>query len=468
MKIISVEKISSNQARVVYAVEKETVQKRMEKLVRQESRNIRIPGFRPGKAPLSMLKSFFNENAVLEGAAHDLLNETITEAILEAGVEFVGRPQVDITKMEKDEDIEYTVTVDVMPDVELGEYKGLTALRMAEEVTDEKIDAEILKDRQKQAVRVDLDRPVENNDTVVIDYVGKINGEAFEGGSAEEVTLKVGSKQFIPGFEDQLIGMEVGDSKTFTVTFPENYAADLSGKEAEFEVTVRHGYYEQLPELDDEFVSDISDFDKVDDYRNAIRDRLQKAADSQADYQFGESILNTVMSESSMDIPESMITEEMNARFDYMKRQLEMQGIKMEDLAEQQHRTVDQMKEDLRDEVVNNLQRFLVVRAIVAQEGLEATDEDILDTIHRLYPGVSKQDADRMMERRRESLKETAEDYKVVLKLAEWNQPQTMDEYLKAMEQVKAANEAEATVTDAEAETATDEEAPKAAEESAE
>ena len=376
-----VEKLSSNQVKMNITIPAEAFARGIEKSYKALRGRINVPGFRRGKAPRAVIERLYGKAVFFEDAVNDWLESNYAKLLDENNVRAVDQPKVDVdwSAIEPGSDVAITAEVYVYPEVKLGEYKNLTVEIDREKVTDADINARIEQDRAKVSRTVEvLDRPVEDGDTVNLDYAGTVDGVAFDGGTAEGQTLTIGSHQFIPGFEEQMVGMCVAEERDLNVTFPETYHAEnLAGKAAVFHVKVNSISKTELPELDDEFAADVSDFTNFADYRQSIVDELQKKADERNQTAAENAVAEKAAENAEVDIPQAMINDEVNNILRSMQMQMAYQGIKMEDYLKWTGMTVEQLAAQYQDEAKRRVKTQLVLEAIREAEGIEANDEEV-------------------------------------------------------------------------------------------
>ncbi len=374
------EKLSSNKAKLTFTVPAEEFETAMNKAYLQNRGKINVPGFRKGKAPRFVIENMYGKFVFVEDAMDIVFPEMYEAAIKENDLKPVDRPEMtDMAEYQAGADMTFTVEVFVRPDVTLGDYKGLTVeVAPKHIVTEEEIDARISQDQQKGARTVDVtDRTVDYTDTVNLDYAGSVDGVAFEGGTAQGQTLKIGSNQFIPGFEEQMVGMAIGEEKDLNVTFPEQYhAADLAGKAAVFHVKVNAITATELPELDDDFAQD-NGYDTFADYKANVEKELKDRADSNYNVTIENALIEAAVANAAMDIPEAMIAEQTNYILRDMEYRMMYQGLRMEDYLKYTGQTREALAESYKGEAENRVKVELVLEAIRKAEGLEPTEEEV-------------------------------------------------------------------------------------------
>ncbi len=391
-------KKEDNLVSLKFTISAEDFEKAVTKAFNKNKNKFSIPGFRKGKVPRKIIEKHYGEGVFYEDALNIALPDAYIAAIEELDIDPVDRPDIDVLEFEKGADVVVQADVTVKPEVELGEYKGVTVNVEKREVEDADVDAELEKERKKNVRMITAERSAEMDDTLIIDYKGSIDGEYFEGGTAESHQLKLGSKQFIGDFEEQLVGLNSGDEKTVEVSFPEDYhAEDLAGKPAKFEVKVHEVKTEELPELDDEFIKDISEFDTVDEYKADVKKRLEEQAEETYQNQVRSAAIEAVTLAALVDIPEVMVDNEithMLRDFDY---QLQYQGISLEQYFKFTNTTEDDMRAQMKDDAENKVKTSLVIEAIGNAESIEATEQDVEDELKKMAD-LQKMEVDQIKE----------------------------------------------------------------------
>lgn len=382
---VQVEKLENNMAKLTIEVAAEEFVAATAKAYHKNKNQISVQGFRKGKAPQAIIEKLYGASIFYEDAANDLIPGAYEAAAKESGLDITSYPDIDVVQVEKGKPFIFTAEVALRPDVELGEYKGVEIEKVSAEVTEEDIEAEIKKVQEQNAREITVDRPAENGDTVMIDYEGSVNGELFEGGSAEGYGLVLGSGSFIPGFEDQLVGASAGSDVDVHVTFPEAYHADdLAGKEALFKVKVHEVKTKDYPIVDDEFAQDVSDFDTLEEYKEDLKKTLaeKKAQEAKAEKQ--QKVMDVVVGNAKMDIPEAMVRKSTDDMMNQYAQELGAQGLSMDVYFKYTGMTPQQLAEQLKPQALANIKNRLVLDAIVAAENIEITDEEIEAEIQRL------------------------------------------------------------------------------------
>lgn len=373
------EKISGNKAKLSFTVPAAQFEEAMQKAYLKNRGKINVPGFRRGKAPRKLIETMYGEGVFYDDAFQEIFPNLYDEAVKENDLHVVDQPEVDVKEIGEGKDLVFTCEVFVRPDVTLGDYKGLTVEVTKQEVTDADIDARIEQDRQKVARTVDVEgRALENGDTVNLDYAGSVDGVAFEGGTAEGQTLTLGSNQFIPGFEEQMVGMNIGEEKDLNVTFPEQYhAAELAGKAAVFHVKVNSATHTELPELNDEFAADASEYSTFAEYKDSIVKELNEKAAKNNEVAVENALVEKATANAQMDIPEAMIRDQVNYILREMQMRMAYQGLRLEDYLKYTGQTVEQLADMYKGEAEQRVKMELTLEAIRKAEGVEPTDEDV-------------------------------------------------------------------------------------------
>lgn len=372
------EKLSSNQAKLSFTVSAEDFEKAINAAYRKNASRINIPGFRKGKAPRNVIEMHYGKGVFYEDALDELFPALYTAAIEENKLEPVDRPELDVQQMEAGKELQFSVTVFVKPDVTIGDFKAIKVEKTVAEVTDADVEAEIERARERNARFIDItDRPAKLDDEVNIDYAGFDGDNQFEGGTAQGYNLVLGSGSFIPGFEDQLVGATVGSEVEVNVTFPEEYhAKELAGKPVVFKVKVNGIKEKEVPALDNDFANDMS-FDTLDEYKADVKAKLEKDAETKAENEFENSVIEKVVECCTVDIPEAMITSEVDDMLRDMEMRLSYQGLKMADYYMYTGQTEESMREMYKEQATARVKGQLVLEAIRDAEGIAATDEEI-------------------------------------------------------------------------------------------
>ena len=375
----TVEKISSNKVKLSFDIDAAKFNEAMGKAYIKVRGQVAIPGFRKGHAPRKMIENMYGEGVFYDEAFELIFDEVYGPAIDENKLEVVDRPQVDIQQIGTGKNLQFTCEVFVKPDVTLGEYKGVEVKKEHTLVTEDDVNAEIEKERNKQAAEVSVDdRAVAEGDTVNLDYSGSVDGVKFAGGTAEGQTLKIGSHTFIPGFEEQMVGMNIGEEKDLNVTFPTEYhAPDLAGKEAVFHVKVNSITETQLPALDDDFAKDISEFDTLDAYKADVRAKLEAQAAERDNNAFTNAVIEKVMANATVEIPDAMVERQIDSMVRNFEARLAQQGLKLADFMKYTGQDEKSFRNQYRDQAEKSVRANLVLEAVENVEKFEAAEEEI-------------------------------------------------------------------------------------------
>lgn len=373
------EKISGNQVRFDFTIPAEQFDAAMQKAYLQQRGRINVPGFRKGKAPRKLIENMYGEEVFYDAAFDIIFPEVYSEAVEKENTDVVDQPSVDLKDIGSGKDLVFSATVYVSPDVELGNYKGLKATKYVPPVTQEQIDARIQQDVRKVTTTQDVtDRAVEENDTVNLDYSGSVDGVQFQGGTADHQQLKIGSGSFIPGFEEQMVGMQIGEEKDIPVTFPTEYhAEELAGKEAVFHVKVNSIQEEVVPELDDDFAQDVSEHQTYKEYLEAIRKELEDDVEKNAEVTVENSLIQQAVDASDCDIPAAMVEREIDAQVRNMQMRMAYQGLRYEDYLKYTGMTEEAFRDMYRADSANNVKTQLVIDAIRKQEKVEVSEDEV-------------------------------------------------------------------------------------------
>ncbi|MFY9175946.1 MAG: trigger factor [Caldicoprobacterales bacterium] len=375
----SVEKLENSKVKLEIEVDAQQFDEAMEKAYLKNRGSITIPGFRKGKAPRKIIERYYGEGIFYEDAINEACPKAYDEAVRESGIEPVEQPTIDIVQIGGGQNFIFTAEVTVKPEVELGQYKGIEINKVEYNVTDQDIDEQLEMVREQNARWISVeDRAAKEGDLLTIDYKGYVDGEAFEGGTAENQTLEIGSQRFIPGFEEQLIGVKVGEEKEIQVTFPEEYhAEDLKGKEATFEIKVHEIKEKELPELDDEFVKDISEFDTLEEYKDNLRKTMEENSKQREKVEMENQLLEKVVENAKVDIPEVMVENEIDAMVRDMDFRLRYQGMNLQTYLDMINTTMEDFRAQFKDDAYNRVKLQLTIDQIIKEEKIEATDEDL-------------------------------------------------------------------------------------------
>ena len=376
---LQVEKLEKNMAKLTIEVPAEKVEAALQNAYLKNRKQISVPGFRKGKVPRQMIEKMYGPSIFYDDAVNAMIQEAYPEATKECDLEIVSRPDVEVVQIEKGKPFIFTAEVAVKPEVTLGQYKGIEVEKADTTATDEEVAAEIDKEREANSRTITVeDRAVQDGDMTVIDFEGFVDGEAFEGGKGTDYPLTIGSGAFIPGFEEKLVGAEIGKEVEVDVTFPEEYhAKELAGKPAVFKCTVKEIKVKELPELDDDFAQDVSDFDTLEEYKADVRKKVEekKAADAKAKKE--DAVIEKIIEGATMEIPDAMVETQAERMVDEFAQRLQMQGLSMEQYMQFTGGNVQAMVEQSKPQALKRIQSRLVLDAVVAAENLTATDEEV-------------------------------------------------------------------------------------------
>jgi len=376
---VTVQKLDGNMAELTITIPADRFDAELVKAYNKNKNRFQIPGFRKGKVPMQMIEKMYGPAVFYEDAANDLINSTYPDESDASELDIVSRPEIEVKQVEKGKEFIYTAKVAVKPPVKLGDYKNIEIEKIDTIVTEADVDAEIEKVRKDNSRKVDVtDRAAKNDDETIIDFEGFVDGKAFDGGKGSDYALVLGSHSFIDTFEDQIVGKSVGDEFDVNVTFPENYqAAELAGKPAVFKVKLKAIKELQLPELDDELVSEISDFDTVAEYREDVLKRLTEDKKKKAESEKENKAVEKLVEESEIEIPAPMLRYQQEQMFDDMAMRMQYQGLKMEQYLEITKQTREDMLDQFKDQAEKRILASLVVEAVADAEKLEASEEDV-------------------------------------------------------------------------------------------
>ncbi len=377
---------NKNEVKISFKVEAEKFENAIKSVYSKNAKYFAIPGFRKGKAPFNIVEKRYGDEIFYEDAFNELVPEIYENAIKEKNVAAVSQPKIDIQKMKKGEDLEFTATVQTKPEVKLGKYKGIELKKVEYTVSDEDVNHEIGHMQEKNArVTTVEDRPAQSKDITTIDFEGFVDGKAFEGGKAEGHELEIGSNTFIPGFEDQIIGMNKDEERDINVKFPEDYySKELAGKDATFKVKLHEIKEKKLPELDDEFAKDVSEFNTLKELKESIKDKKQKENDSKAKREIEDAAIEKVCENTPVDIPSGMIDSEVANMVSEMEQQLSYQGIRLEQYLKIMNKTRAEIEDNYKAQAEKNIKARLVIEAIIKEENIAASEEEIAEKLKEM------------------------------------------------------------------------------------
>lgn len=383
---LQVENLEHNMAKLTIEVPAEEVEKAIQASYMRQRKQISMPGFRKGKVPRQMIEKMYGPEVFYEDAANKMIPEAYSNAYDESGLDIVSQPEINVVQIEKGKPFIFTAEVAVKPEVTLGEYKGVKVDKISVEVTAEEVDAEIEKERERNARTVEVtDRPVQDKDQVVLDFEGFIDGEAFEGGKGTDYPLTIGSGAFIPGFEEKLIGAEIDKETDVEVTFPEEYQAkELAGKPAVFKCTVHSIKVKELPELDDEFASEVSECETLADYKAETEKKLTERKEHEAKEQKENQAVDAAVANAEMDIPDAMTMTEARQMLNDFGRRMSQQGLTMEQYYQFTGSSEEKMLEEMKPQAVKRIQTRLVLEAVAKAENIEVSDERLEEELQKM------------------------------------------------------------------------------------
>ena len=392
LQLAKIENVDVNKVKVTIEVSAEDFAAALQQAYLKNKSKFAVQGFRKGKVPKNVVESYYGEGVFYEDAFEIVFPDSYKAAVDELDIVPVSRPDIDIEKIGKSEGLVYNATIFVKPEVELGEYKGVKAEKVEAKVDKAAVDNEVSSAAERNARWVDVKRAAKDKDKVIIDYSGSVDGVVFDGGTAENQTLELGSNTFIPGFEEQVIGLNIGEEKDITVTFPEQYQAEqLAGKEAVFHIKLHEVKEKELPEIDDEFAQDVSEFDTLEEYKADILKKMTESAEKQADQQTKTNVVKAVTETAKIDLPDIMVENQIDNQIQQMEYSMMYQGIKLEDYLKMLGITMEALREDYRESAKSMVMSQLVVEAIQKAEGIEATDEQLAEELEKRAKQYNKE-----------------------------------------------------------------------------
>ena len=413
---------NANEVKMELTIEAKKFDEAIKKVYFESVKYITIPGFRKGKAPMNIVEKYYGKEIFYEDAFNDLVPKEMQEALKENNLEAVSRPDIEVTQIGKGQDLILVATFQIKPEVKLGKYKGIEIPKIEYNVSDEDVmhELEHMQDRNARIITVE-ERPVEKGDIAVIDFEGFLNGEPFDGGKAEGHELEIGSNSFIPGFEDQIIGMKEDEERDIKVTFPEDYFSnELAGKEATFKIKLHEIKKKELPELDDEFAKDVSEFETLEELKNNIKDKKEKQNKDREKYEKQEAVVKAACENAEVDIPSGMIETEIDNMIYDMETRLSYQGIKLNKYLEMIGKKEEDIRKEYEQQAKDAIKSRLTVEAIVKEEKIEATDEEIDEKIKEMAKNYGKKEEElKDNENIRKYIKQGIESEKVVEFLVE-------------------------------------------------
>lgn len=376
---VKTEDVEKNLVKLTFEVSAEDFTKAINEAYKKNAKKFNIPGFRKGKAPRAVIEKYYTEAVFYDDAINAVLPGAYESAVKEAELEVVARPEIDVEDIKKGEPVVFTALVTTKPEVKLGEYKGVEVAAVNATVTDEDVDKDIAATQQKNARMIEVDdRAVENGDIITLDFEGSVDGVPFDGGKGEDYELEIGSGTFIPGFEDQLVGAEIGADVNVNVTFPEEYHAEnLKGKDAVFACKVKNIKVRELPELDDDFASEVSEFETMADYRADVRKKLEEAAENKAKAEIENEVIEKVVENAEFDLPDAMIDAQVDNTINDFAQRLQYQGMNLDMYLQYTGSNLEAMKAQFRPQAEKQVSGSLVLEAVMNAEGIETTPEEL-------------------------------------------------------------------------------------------
>ena len=395
MNLISCEKLEKSMVELQFSIA-ETFKAAVNNAFKREGKKYAIPGFRKGKAPRHMIEKMYGSDIFHYDAVNDLFPEAYEAAVKEAKIDVVGRPDPEVVSMSEADGVVLKVKVAVKPEVELGEYAGLTVTKEAKNVNEADVDAEVKRMQDRNGRLLTREGAAENGDTVDIDFEGFVDGKAFEGGKAEHYSLVLGSGSFIPGFEDQVVGHSAGEEFDVNVKFPEEYgAAELAGKDATFKIKLHEVKYKELPALDDDFAKDVSEYDTLDELKDSIRNNIKTNLDKQAEQKVENDLMDQVITNMKADIPDAMVDSRIDELVQDFEYRISQQGLKLADYLKYMGMNIEQFRAQFKEQADKQVKMRLAMEAIVAKEGITASDEEFEEEVKRIADAY-KMEADKV------------------------------------------------------------------------
>ena len=396
MNLISCEKLEKSMVELQFSIDAETFKAAVNNAFKREGKKYAIPGFRKGKAHRHMIEKMYGSDIFHYDAVNDLFPEAYEAAVKEAKIDVVGRPDPEVVSMSEADGVVLKVKVAVKPEVELGEYAGLTVTKEAKNVNEADVDAEVKRMQDRNGRLLTREGAAENGDTVDIDFEGFVDGKAFEGGKAEHYSLVLGSGSFIPGFEDQVVGHSAGEEFDVNVKFPEEYgAAELAGKDATFKIKLHEVKYKELPALDDDFAKDVSEYDTLDELKDSIRNNIKTNLDKQAEQKVENDLMDQVISNMKADIPDAMVDSRIDELVQDFEYRISQQGLKLADYLKYMGMNIEQFRAQFKEQADKQVKMRLAMEAIVAKEGITASDEEFEEEVKRIADAY-KMEADKV------------------------------------------------------------------------
>ena len=384
---------NANEVKLEITVEASKFDEAIKRVYFKSAKYFNIPGFRKGKAPIQIVEKYYGKEIFYEDAFNDSANGALEEAVKENNLEIVSRPEVEIKQMEKGKDLIFTATMQTKPEAELGKYKGVEIKKIEYKVTDEDIEHELshMQEHNSRLISID-DRPVEKGDITTIDFEGFVDGKAFEGGKAEGHELEIGSNTFIPGFEDQIIGMKIDEEKDIQVKFPDEYfSKELAGKDATFKVKLHEIKKKELPELDDEFAKDVSEFDTLDELKKSIKEKQEKQNEERAKYETEDAVIKAVCDNMKVEIPSGMINMEIDNMLKELEQRLSYQGLNLEQYLQFMGKTEEDLRKEYEPQAIEGIRSRLALEAVIKAEKIEPDEAEITEKMKEMAKNYGKE-----------------------------------------------------------------------------
>ena len=409
---------NANEVKFEITVEAEKFDEAIKKVYFKSAKYFNIPGFRKGKAPMQIVEKYYGKEIFYEDAFNEVAEDALEEAVSENKVDVVSRPEVDIKQIEKGKDLIFTVVMQTKPEAELGKYKGIEIPKIEYNVSDEDINHELehMQEHNSRLISID-DRAVKKGDIATIDFEGFVDGKSFEGGKAENYDIELGSNTFIPGFEDQIVGMKIDEEKDVNVKFPDEYfSKELAGKDATFKVKLHEIKKKELPKLDDEFAKDVSEFDTLDELKEDLRKKLEKQNADKEKYETEEAVVKALCENTKVDIPSGMVETEVDRMLNDFKGRLSYQGLKIEQYLKMLGKTEDEMRKEYEPQAIEGIKSRLAIEAVIKAEKIEATDKEVEEKMQEMAKNYGKENDESFLknENVRNYIKEGIESEKAI------------------------------------------------------
>ena len=388
---------NANEVKLELTIEAQKFEEAIKKVYFQSAKYFNIPGFRKGKAPMNIVEKYYGKEIFYEDAFNEVVPEELEQALKENNIEVVSKADIDVKQIEKGKDLIFTAIFQTKPEVELGKYKGIEIEKIEYTVSDDDINHELghMQEHNARLISVE-DRAVENGDTTVIDFEGFVDEKAFEGGKAEGYELEIGSNTFIPGFEDQIVGMKIDEEKDINVKFPDEYfSKDLAGKDATFKVKLHEIKKKELPKLDDEFAKDVSEFDTVEELKKSIREKLEKEMEQKQKYETEDAVIKAVCENIKLDIPSGMIENETEDMLKNVENRLSYQGLKLDQYLQMMGKTAEEVKKEYEPQAIEAIKSRLMLEAVIKAEKIEATEEEVIEKVKEMAKNYGKKEDDK-------------------------------------------------------------------------